>query len=132
MEGKEKELTYDELLKVVEQKDKRIEELELYAAALKAEQEEMIANFKSSTNLLIERLKTEAEAKTGIRPQTAQLLSHNRPSLYGDSNLFTSNALEESIKHESMVDKGPPVKCHCCGKMFPERILKKHTVICYR
>ena len=68
-------MTVEELRRMLEEKDKYIENLEATIEVMTHEQEEMVSNFKRSTDLLIERLKTEAEQRTGVRPQTAHLLA---------------------------------------------------------
>ena len=128
----ERELTVTELKAELAEKDRRIEELETLVDIMKAEQEEMIGNFQASTQILIDRLKNETEEKTGIRPQTAQLLSQSR--LQGRDSVFTNLSLDESIASSQrlLLKNEKQVKCHSCGKSFSESLLKKHTVLCYR
>jgi predicted RNA-binding protein Jag len=127
MENKYTGKTVDELIKLLEERDTQIEKLESIIYIMKDEQDSMVDQFKSSTNVLIERLKTETEQRTGVRPQTAQLLYGNKSTL-GMSNMSKLSSISE--KSERKLEN--EVSCFNCNKKFPESKLKKHMVQCYR
>ena len=117
----------EELIKLLEEKDTRIEKLEAIIYVMKDEQEGMVEQFKQSTNVLIEKLKNETEQRTGVRPQTAQLLHDNKKNL-GMSNISKLSTISEKSEKKNE----PEVSCYNCHKKFPESKLKKHMVQCYR
>lgn len=118
----------EELRRQLEEKDKLIRELEETVDSMAREKEEMVENFKTSTNILIEKLKYQEELRTGVRPQTAQLLSDKRKHDLQKSAFFDSQIA--SIEEEDELPKN--LKCHNCLKMFDEKTIKKHTITCYR
>ena len=118
----------EELKRQLEEKDKTIRELEETIDSMSREKEEMVENFKTSTNILIEKLKHQEELRTGVRPQTAQLLSDKRKQDMRMSALFDSQFA--SIEEEPDLPKN--IKCHNCLKLFDEKTIKKHTITCYR
>lgn len=127
MENKYGGKTSEELIKLLEERDVKIEKLEAIIYIMKDEQEMMVDQFRQSTNVLIEKLKTETEQRTGVRPQTAQLLYDNKKHL-GMSNMSKLSTISESS--EKKLEQ--QVECFNCHKKFSESKLKKHMVKCYR
>lgn len=119
----------EELRRQLEEKDRTIRDLEEMLDSVNRDKEEMVENFKTSTNILIEKLKHQEEVRTGVRPQTAQLLSDKRKSDMRKSALFDS---QFSAVEEEEPDLPKNIKCHNCLKMFDEKNIKKHTITCYR
>jgi uncharacterized coiled-coil protein SlyX len=64
--------------RIIAEKDALIAKLKDDLRSLIEEKEEMIDSFKTSTNILLERIKDLEAQKTGYRPQTANILA--RPS----------------------------------------------------
>lgn len=117
----------EELIQLLEERDTQIEKLEAIIYVMKDEQDGMVEQFRQSTNVLIEKLKTETEQRTGVRPQTAQLLYDNKKNL-GMSNISKLSTISENPQRKTE----PEVSCFNCHKKFPESKMKKHMVQCYR
>lgn len=69
-----KEASPKDLQDLVKAKDARIRELEGKLAAVEREKDEIIDNFQTSTEVLLERIKELEAASFGARPQTANVL----------------------------------------------------------
>ena len=126
-------LTVEELKKLLAEREKTIENLEAAIYIMQTEKEDMVQNFKRSTDLLIERLKYEVQQKTGVRPQTAHLLAQNRASKMNESAFLEESTLSKQTVGEAG-RKGPvkEAKCHNCNRMIEEVKLKKHLIECFR
>jgi hypothetical protein len=127
MENKYAGKTNEELLNLLEERDTQIEKLEAIIYIMKDEQDTMVDQFRESTNVLIEKLKSETEQRTGVRPQTAHLLFDNKKNL-GMSNMSKLSTISE---HSEKLHE-PTVTCFNCQKKFTDSNLKKHMVKCYR
>ena len=92
------ESSIEDLKRQLKEKDDIIRELEDVIEYMKKEKDEMIDHFKISTNILIERMKHEEEKRTGIRPQTAQLLNDKRKSDMRNSRVY-NNGMGKRIEN---------------------------------
>lgn len=128
------DFTIEELKALLTEKSQLIKALEAKVADLELQNQQITEQFATSTNFLIERLKREEQAKTGQRPQTAQLLAQSRFNLSADEStlLDSSDADYRPVSTFRTKPAGEPAKCHCCGKMFPMNHLKRHTIECFR
>lgn len=120
-------LSAEELRKLLIERDETIEGMEATIYVLRHEKDQMAEDFRSATHTLIEKLKSETEQRTGMRPQTAQLLSNHSMSL-ASSNL-SKKSWSTQAEGEPMPKK---TACHNCGKKVDEQKLKKHMVTCFR
>jgi len=64
-----------EIQDLIDRKDARIKELETKVAALEKEKEDIVDNFQTSTEVLLERIKDLETSALGARPQTANILA---------------------------------------------------------
>ncbi len=64
-----------EIQELIAKKDQRIRELEAKVAALEKEKEDIVDNFQTSTEVLLERIKELESVSLGARPQTANILA---------------------------------------------------------
>lgn len=119
--------TPEQLIELLKERDTKIEKLESIIYIMQDERDRMTEDFQSTMSTLVEKLKGETEQRTGVRPQTAQLLSNS------SSNLGSSTMSKMSSPSEIHVDKIiKKVHCHNCDQEFPQGKLKKHMVTCYR
>lgn len=127
MEEKYSEHSPEELRKILAERDERIEKLEAIIYVMQDERDRMTEDFRATMSTLVEKLKSEAEQRTGVRPQTAQLLSNSSRTL--ESSTMSKMSSPSEVQAEKITKKAP---CHNCGQNFPETKLKKHMVSCYR
>lgn len=127
MADKYTDKTAEELRDILLDRDGQIEKLEAVIYVMQDERDRMTDDFRSTMSTLVEKLKSEAEQRTGVRPQTAQLLSNSTTSLR--NSVFSKSSMPSELEGEKIVSKVP---CHNCGEKFAENRLKKHLVTCYR
>ena len=144
-----------EVQELLNKKDARIRELEDKVKATEKERDDMIDNFQTSTEVLLERIKELESISLGARPQTANILQRIGISL--QSYLCSENARTEKdpldrknhnyyvsesepkenveeIKASAEEDKNgdEPALCTNCGDAISPGKMVTHTVACYR
>ena len=63
-----------EIQELIAKKDQRIKELEEKVTALEKEKDDIVDNFQTSTEVLLDRIKELEAVSLGARPQTANIL----------------------------------------------------------
>eukprot|EP01016_Furgasonia_blochmanni_P019716 TRINITY_DN2200_c0_g1_i1.p2 TRINITY_DN2200_c0_g1~~TRINITY_DN2200_c0_g1_i1.p2 ORF type:complete len:200 (+),score=39.52 TRINITY_DN2200_c0_g1_i1:64-663(+) len=111
----------------LKKRDKEIEGLKDMLENLEYEKQEMIDNFQTSTNLLIEKLKDLETTSFGIRPQTANILNRMPGGRIEQPRLRIVKDEEEKVNPDE-----PTEKCTSCKKMIPVSAFDAHLIQCYR
>ena len=142
------EKTDDELLlmtkeEIITYKNIQISQLKSYITSLEKEKEDLINNFKITTDTLIERIKQIEFNNQGIRPQTACIIkdindnkktkskiNYNKKDLFDDeeednNKINENNNLEKENKNQIQ-------RCPNCTKEFPISEYIEHSLQCLR
>eukprot|EP00826_Nyctotherus_ovalis_P045087 TRINITY_DN493_c0_g1_i2.p1 TRINITY_DN493_c0_g1~~TRINITY_DN493_c0_g1_i2.p1 ORF type:complete len:292 (-),score=92.36 TRINITY_DN493_c0_g1_i2:92-967(-) len=156
------ENTPTEIQKLLLKKDQQIKELEEKIAIAQQENQSIIDNFQTSTDVLLERIKELEATSIGDRPQTANILarigtlcayliekSRGRRSPKEEeeaqssfANLPTDNTYLEELKGDEFKEEelkesdedAPPgfTKCTSCSEFIKVSKMVTHTVACFR
>jgi len=136
--------------RIIAEKDVLIEKLKADIRSLIEEKEEMIDSFKTSTNILLEKIKDLESQKTGYRPQTANILARPKNDKRvggGDSSRrITGKAIKNNVELQAEWEREIPEdpgneeerkasemkKCTNCQRLIPEDDFDAHTITCYR
>lgn len=130
-----KEITDEELLQktkeeIIQYKNSQIMELKSYIASLEQEKDDLIDNFKDTTNLLLEKIKDLEANKTGFRPETPMITKNLRKKTGGVTpNDFSSISTNNSIQPQK---KEKIQHCPNCGQYFPDSEFLNHSLQCLR
>lgn len=111
------ELLFMEKHEIIDFKNYQIQKLKGYIVSLEKEKEDLIENFKNTTNILIEKLKENEFQNSGIRPQTPFITKNLNKIKEDRSNSFNSTSKE---------------RCPNCTKEFPQDIFFQHSLDCLR
>lgn len=151
-EKSDEELLKMEKYEIIDFKNYQIQKLKAYINSLEKEKEDLIENFKNTTNVLIEKLKNKEENETGFRPSTPHLLNiKNREISNSNSgkinnnknnNLNSLSTTNESVNininlrsnffEESKDDEPGRKRCPNCTKIFAENDYVAHSLECLR
>jgi len=134
----------DELLlmskeEIITYKNIKISQLKSYINSLEKEKEDLINNFKITTDTLIEKIKQIEYKSQGIRPQTACIIkdintnnkkskiNYNRTDLFDDdenNNIDSTNKINNNEKEIQ--------RCPNCTREFPISEYIEHSLQCLR
>lgn len=135
----------DELLsmskeEIITYKNIKISQLKSYINSLEKEKEDLINNFKITTDTLIEKIKQIEYNSQGIRPQTACIIkdinnnnnkkskiNYNRTDLFDDdenNNIDSTNNINNNEKEIQ--------RCPNCTREFPISEYIEHSLQCLR
>lgn len=149
----EKNLIVMEKKEIIEYKNLKIKKLKAYIASLEREKEDIIENFKNTTNILLERIKQKEYEDYGVRPETAKIVenikdkkrnayphNNNYNNINGKKthpNNFSSDKKETNIMkfHENLeikLNKNEFERCANCKKEIPKENSIVHSLNCYR
>ena len=142
------EKTDDELLlmtkeEIITYKNIQISQLKSYIISLEKEKEDLINNFKITTDTLIERIKQIEFNNQGIRPQTACIIkdiNDNKKTKskinYNKKDLFDDEEEDNNIVNENnnleKENKNQIQRCPNCTKEFPISEYIEHSLQCLR
>jgi len=115
---------------IIKLKNKEIEKLKNYTKELEQEKEELFLNFKTTTNILLDRIKElEKDKVTGIRPVTAKILE-NLPlkNLPGRDGRVANNGMG----NQANITVDSSNRCPACKLIFPPEKFFLHTLDCLR
>ena len=143
------EKTDDELLlmtkeEIITYKNIQISQLKSYITSLEKEKEDLINNFKITTDTLIERIKQIEFNNQGIRPQTACIIkeindnkktkskiNYNKRDLFDDEEEDDNDIINENNNLEKE-NKNQMQRCPNCTKEFPISEYIEHSLQCLR
>jgi hypothetical protein len=146
------ELELMEKTDIINFKNYQISKLKAYIYSLEKEKEDLIENFKNTTNVLLEKIKENEFSQTGVRPQTPHIAkkikkekmmkleemkkAENRLEVEGDDlasnkkrcvNCKNEFIQEEFLQH-SLECLRNNIKCKKCGELIEERNKKDHLL----
>ena len=142
----EQEKSDDELMlmtkeEIITYKNIQISQLKSYINSLEKEKEDLINNFKITTDTLIEKIK-QIEFKTqGIRPQTAYIIkdiNNNKKSNskinYNKKDLFDDDEdnINNNIGNNTNNNNNQMQRCPNCTGEFPISEYIEHSLQCLR
>ncbi len=146
------EISKEKLLKmeineIINYKDLQIQKLKFYIVSLEREKEDIIENFKNTTNILLEKIKQKEYEDYGVRPETAKIVenikdTNHRPYSYNDKkyNLNDQNNIQKNIidvmkfddNNEIKTNKNLYERCANCKKEILKENSIAHSLNCFR
>lgn len=101
-EKKDEDLIKLEKQEIIDFKNYQIQKLKAYINSLETEKEDLIENYRNTTNNLLDRIKDLETKSTGKRPETAfivdKMISKNREKV--GSNKVQVYSLDKQIEYE--------------------------------
>lgn len=141
------DISDEELIKktkeeIIEYKNSKMRELKAYIASLEQEKDDLIDNFKDTTNLLLEKIK-DLESKTlGFRPETPMIAKNLRKKkgvtkedfgfVNGNDPLDDVEDIDTTDNKKKPKKKNEIQHCPNCGGYFPESEFLSHSLQCLR
>jgi hypothetical protein len=140
---------------IIDFKNYQIQKLKAYIFSLEKEKEDLIENFKNTTNVLIDKIKEQEFRDSGIRPETpfiakklktGNLQNEKKNNSRFDKNSSTSSMTnqyntgnknffgdEEESKFTGEINlKTGLQRCPHCTKEFPQEYFLQHSLDCLR
>ena len=111
--------------------------------SLEKEKEDLIENFKNTTNILLEKIKQYEYNEFGTRPQTAKIVENinsKDQKIYNKLNLTKENNNSYNISNSNKIDvlsfednkEYLYERCPNCKKEFPKENFITHSLDCLR
>lgn len=131
---------------IIEFKNNQIQKLKAYIASLEMEKDDLIENFRQTTNILLEKIKEMENNNSGFRPDTPMIAKNinkkkSEPILSNEAFFdkpynpkkekqrcpnCTSEFLEEDFIAHSLNCLRNKIRCKKCGEMIEEKHRKEH------
>ncbi len=105
----DKELLLLDKQEIIDHKNYQIQKLKAYIVSLEKEKEDLINNYKETTNFLLEKIKQDEFNEIGIRPQTAQIVDNImrvKDKLYDKNNINNSYLSRNSNNNNKNLNNG--------------------------
>ena len=135
---------------IIDHKNYQIQKLKAYIVSLEKEKDDLIENFKNTTNILLEKIKQKEYDDYGVRPQTAKIVENIKqtdknsynlinkvrdPSYYAKDNLNNTEikkkidiiSFEDSNNTDSLYER-----CANCKKEILKEKTIMHSLDCLR
>lgn len=150
----DEELSKMENFEIINVKNYQIQKLKSYVYSLEKEKEDLIENFKNTTNVLLDRIKELEFSETGVRPQTGYIVrdieqrkNQKMNETQRRANESRSNDMaqrtnrgdksSDRIKSNTQMldfteNSGKKQRCPNCTKEFEEAHFLKHSLECLR
>lgn len=131
------EKTDDELLlmskeEIITYKNIQISQLKSYINSLEKEKEDLINNFKVTTDTLIEKIKQIEYNRQGVRPQTARIIKDINSNKQSNSNKNYNKKDLINGDNEDNEDNNKIQRCPNCTKEFDISKYIEHSLQCLR
>lgn len=110
---------------IIDFKNYQIKKYKAYISSLEKEKQDLIDNFKETTNILIERIKELEEHEKGERPQTAIIMNNIKKM----AKQPTGNNISNKDISKSGTEQD---RCVKCKKYFLKVDFAKHSLECLR
>ena len=133
-------LILQEKNEIIFHKNYQIEKLKAFISSLEKEKEDLIMNFRNTTNVLLEKIKQSEFNEMGIRPQTAKIVQEfidkdlkmlNIPVKTDKENNNTSKKNIDIFSFEDNKEYSLE-RCANCKKEFPKENIVLHSLDCLR
>jgi hypothetical protein len=153
-------LILQEKEEILNHKNYQIQKLKAYIASLEKEKEDLIMNFRNTTNVLLEKIKQSECNEMGFRPQTAKIveefydknLNNNKNNIKkyhevnfnSNSNTNTNTNFNNKNFNKKNIDifsfeenkeysySLPMDRCANCKQEFPKEMIVLHSLDCLR
>ena len=135
---------------IIDYKNLQIQKLKAYIFSLEREKEDIIENFKNTTNILLEKIKQKEYEDYGVRPETAKIVEkiknkNYRPfDDYNDLKYISTtsddiktgrnviNVLKFDEDTELKINKNLYERCANCKKEILKENSIAHSLNCFR
>jgi hypothetical protein len=160
-EKSDEELLKMKKFEIIDFKNYQIQKLKAYILSLEKEKEDLIENFKNTTNILIDKIKENEFRDSGIRPETPfitkKLKSDNINPVNNTQYKNKSSKTKDNFTNKNIFDNheetklsstmknfndltgsafpNPGIKiqrCPQCTVEFPQEIFLQHSLDCLR
>ncbi len=115
---------------IIDFKNYQIQKLKAYVFSLEKEKEDLIENFKTTTNVLLEKIKENEYNNTGMRPETPFITKKLK------TNQNSQNKIEEQKVYTNSniipFKSDSKQRCPNCTKEFPSEAFLQHSLDCLR
>jgi hypothetical protein len=121
---------------IIDFKNYQLTKLKAFILSLEKEKEDLIENFKTTTNILLEKIKDLEDKNFGKRPDTARILDG-----VGKKDLITKGTKKKEInimnfetgESEDITESKGTERCPNCKKFYPEgEAFIRHSLECLR
>ena len=123
---------------IITYKNIQISQLKSYIASLEKEKEDLISNFKQTTDTLIEKIKQLEYNTLGTRPQTAYILKDmsnnekNNNKINNNNNNINDNNINDNNEDVVINFRNKFQRCPNCTKEFEISEFIEHSLQCLR
>lgn len=129
------ELIKQEKQEIINHKNYQINKLKAFIASLEKEKEDLIMNFRNTTNVLLEKIKQSECNDRGFRPQTAKIVEE-----FNNNNFSTNIGNNSEFKMKKNIDvfsfeenkEYTLERCANCKKEFSKEEIVLHSLDCLR
>jgi hypothetical protein len=118
---------------IIDFKNYQIQKLKAYIFSLEKEKEDLIENFKSTTNVLLEKIKENEFAHTGMRPETPFIAKKLKTKQLKE-NEHKQSTEKVTTKQGNNITNHTTNKQRCpnCTKEFDSEAFLQHSLDCLR
>jgi hypothetical protein len=136
-EKSDSELLKLDKYQIIDFKNYQITKLKAYIHSLEKEKEDLIENFKTTTNILLEKIKDLENKNYGKRPDTAVIMDKIKTG----SNMVQSGGRPKEVnvmnfetgEMESTIEPKGKERCVNCKQFYPEgEAFIRHSLECLR
>lgn len=125
----DKELLLFDKQDIIDHKNYQIQKLKAYIISLEKEKEDLINNFKETTNFLLEKIKQDEFNEFGIRPQTAQIVDNiigDKNKIFNESSHNAYKTLNKNINNSNANNNGKFI-CNSNNQKDSINVVKKNV-----
>jgi DNA-directed RNA polymerase subunit RPC12/RpoP len=139
-EKSDAELIQLDKYQIIDFKNYQITKLKAYIFSLEKEKEDLIENFKTTTNVLLEKIKDLEQTSYGKRPDTAIIMDKINKGK-NENNKAKTESIKKEVnimnfetgQSETITEGSGKERCVNCKKFFPEgEAFIRHTLECLR
>ena len=112
---------------IISYKNDQIIKLKAYIASLEQEKEDLINNYKNTTNALLEKIKNLETSNNNTTNNESNLLYIERPG-----TAMIIKELQENEQNNNKIDKNKKQRCPNCQKDILETEFIAHSLTCLR
>lgn len=120
---------------IITYKNVQISQLKSYITSLEKEKEDLISNFKQTTDTLIEKIKQLEYNTLGVRPQTACILKEMPNDDKKNNNIINDNSnnkINDNDENVVINFRNKFQRCPNCTKEFEISEFIEHSLQCLR
>jgi hypothetical protein len=114
---------------IIDFKNYQIQKLKAYIFSLEKEKEDLIENFKNTTNVLLDKIKENEFKESGMRPETP-FITKKLKTKQVVTNAFEEQKLFNDLSKSNTSENFQ--RCANCTKEFPSELFLQHSLDCLR